>query len=50
MSKKPSTSDLEFDFDPIKQIYGFAFNKGNVSAYALWRLKNIDACYQVFGE
>ena len=36
----------DFDFDPKKQIYGFAFGKGNVSAYALWRLENID-CYSV---
>lgn len=32
------------------QIYGFAFGKGNISAWILWRLKNIDCCYQVFGE
>jgi hypothetical protein len=32
------------------QIYGFAFGKGNISAWTLWRLKNIDCCYQVFGE
>lgn len=30
------------------QIYGFAFGKGNISAYTLWRLKNINCCYQVF--
>ena len=30
------------------QVYGFAFGKGNISAYTLWRLKNIDCCYQIF--
>jgi len=29
------------------QIYGFAFGK-NLSAFVLWRLKNIDCCYQIF--
>ena len=29
------------------QIYGFAFGR-NLSAYVLWRLKNIDCCYQIF--
>lgn len=29
------------------QIYGFAFGR-NLSASVLWRLKNIDCCYQIF--
>lgn len=37
-------------FNHKNQIYGFAFGKGNVSAYTLWKLRNIDCCYQVFGE
>lgn len=40
----------DVDFKPEKQVYGFAFGKGNVSTYTLWRLKNIDCCYQLFGE
>lgn len=32
-----------------KHIYGFAFGKGSC-ADILWRLKEIDCCYQVFGE
>jgi len=31
-------------------ISGFAFSKHNVSARTLWRLKNINSCYQVFAR
>lgn len=30
------------------RIYGFAFGSGNVSAWTLWKIKNIDCCYQIF--
>ncbi len=29
------------------QIYGFAFGR-NLSAYILWRLREIDCCYEIF--
>lgn len=32
-----------------QEIYGFAFVK-NISAYTLYRLKNIDCCYLLCGE
>lgn len=30
------------------RTYGFAFGKGNVGADTLWRLREIDCCYQIW--
>ena len=34
----------------MKQVYGFAFGGRNISAYALWRLKGVNCCYQIFSN
>ncbi|MBU0569397.1 hypothetical protein KKB40_01280 [Patescibacteria group bacterium] len=37
-------------FNPKNQVYGFAFTKNNISVRTLYKLKNVDCCYQVFGK